>query len=252
MISDVAVVVTTFASAHWLLILISFLAGQLTRNYLHNGLYHYPGPILASLTDWWRFWDVYGRRPEVTHQRLHAMHGDVVRLGPNTLSFADPKALGTIYGLNKGFSKVSGHIPVGVPLANTQTQRAQSDFYVVQQSTVKGHSLASLFSTTDNAFHSRFRRCVNAAFSMSSLIQYEPFVDKTTKVFLRQTQRLFAGKGAGCELTRWLQFYAFDVIGEITYSKRHGFIEENKDIDGIISYLGNLFLYVAPVSYARE
>lgn len=86
---------------------------------------------------------------------------------------------------------------------------------------------------------------------MSSLVQYEPFVDNTTKVFLQQTQRLFAGRTAGCELTRWLQFYAFDVIGEITYSKRHGFIEENKDIDGIVSYLGKLFLYVAPVSHGR-
>jgi cytochrome P450 len=118
----------------------------------------------------------------------------------------------------------------------------------VQQSTVKGHSLASLFSTTDNNFHSRFRRCVNSAFSMSSLVQYEPFVDNTTKLFLDQTSRLFANKASGCDFTRWLQFYAFDVIGEITYSKRHGFIEKNEDVEGIVSYLSNLFLYVAPVS----
>lgn len=44
-----------------------------------------------------------------------------------------------------------------------------------------------------------------------------------------------------------MQFYAFDVIGEITYSKRHGFLEENKDIDGIIDYIAGLFNYVAPV-----
>jgi hypothetical protein len=38
------------------------------------------------------------------------------------------------------------------------------------------------------------------------------------------------------------------VIGYITYSKRHGFIEGNKDVDGMIGYLGHLFSYVAPVS----
>lgn len=124
----------------------------------------------------------------------------------------------------------------------------QSNFYVVQQSVVKGHSLASLFSTVDNDFHSQFRRCVNAAFSMSALVQYEPFVDNTTKLFLDQTERIFARNPDGCDFTRWLQFYAFDVIGEITYSKRHGFVERNEDIDGIIAYLSKLFLYVAPVS----
>jgi hypothetical protein len=61
---------------------------------------------MASLTNWWRFVDVYKRRAEVTHINLHKKHGDVVRLGPNTLSFADPKALKAIYGLNKGFTKV--------------------------------------------------------------------------------------------------------------------------------------------------
>ena len=84
---------------------------------------------------------------------------------------------------------------------------------------------------------------------MSALVQYEPFVDNTTKLFLKQTENLYVEGGAkACDFTRWLQFYAFDVIGEITYSKRHGFIEHNEDIDGIVSYLTKLFNYVAPVS----
>lgn len=96
----------------------------------------------------------------------------------------------------------------------------------------------------------QFRRCVNSAFAMSALVQYEPFVDNTTKLFLKQTEKLYVDEGGeakACDFTRWLQFYAFDVIGEITYSKRHGFIEHNEDIDGIVSYLTKLFNYVAPV-----
>ena len=81
---------------------------------------------------------------------------------------------------------------------------------------------------------------------MSTLIQYEPFVDSTTDIFLSQTKKLYSA-GQSCDFAKWLQFYAFDVIGEMTYSKRHGFIEENKDIDGIVEYLGGLFDYVAPV-----
>lgn len=82
---------------------------------------------------------------------------------------------------------------------------------------------------------------------MSTLIQYEPFVDSTTELFLSQTSKLYADAGESCDFARWLQFYAFDVIGEMTYSKRHGFLEENKDVDGIVDYIANLFNYVAPV-----
>lgn len=78
----------------------------LLSNYFNHGLNKYPGPVLARFTNWWRVLDVYGRRPDITHLELHRKHGDIVRLGPNSLSFANPKTLKTIYGLNKGFTKV--------------------------------------------------------------------------------------------------------------------------------------------------
>ena len=91
---------------HWPSVALVGVALYFTLNYLNHGLNKYPGPTMASLTDWWRFFDVWGRRPDITHLALHRQHGDIIRLGPNTLSFADPKAIKTIYGLNKGFRKV--------------------------------------------------------------------------------------------------------------------------------------------------
>lgn len=92
---------------YWQLILPVVLVAYLARNYLNKGLSKYPGPFLANFTDGWRFIDVYNRRPDITQLALHRKHGEVVRLGPNTLSFSDPAAIKTIYGLNKGFVKVS-------------------------------------------------------------------------------------------------------------------------------------------------
>ncbi|KAL8948154.1 MAG: hypothetical protein Q9222_005631 [Ikaeria aurantiellina] len=132
-----------------------------------------------------------------------------------------------IYGLNKGFTK--------------------SDFYPVQQALSKGSRLPSLFSTTDERYHAQLRRSVNSAFSMSAMVQYEPFVDDLITRFLDQTENLFSSKHAVCDFAQWLQYYAFDGIGAITYSKRHGFIDKNEDIDGMVSYLGRLFSYVAPI-----
>ena len=93
-------------AAHWALALTAVTLAWLVRNRYHHGLNKYPGPFLASITDWWRFWDVYGQRPEVTLRNLHAKHGDIVRIGPNTLSFSDPAVLKQIYGLSKGYVKV--------------------------------------------------------------------------------------------------------------------------------------------------
>lgn len=93
-------------SQHWLAVCFGGLLIWGLKNRYKHGLHRYPGPFLASITDWWRLVDVYGRRSEVTHRALHKKYGDVVRLGPNTLSFSSPKALKTIYGLNKGFNKV--------------------------------------------------------------------------------------------------------------------------------------------------
>lgn len=82
---------------------------------------------------------------------------------------------------------------------------------------------------------------------MSSLVQYEPSVDIVTERFLDQTEALFSSKNAICNFAQWLQFLAFDVIGQITYSKSHGFVDRGEDVDGMVGYLGRLFSYVAPV-----
>ncbi|KAL4980057.1 hypothetical protein BDW66DRAFT_156696 [Aspergillus desertorum] len=208
-------------------ILLSLFLLYLAQQYFNNDLHRYPGPILAKFTDLWRFLDVRGRRPELTHIALHRKYGDVVRLGPNTLSFASPSDIKVIYGLNKGFTK--------------------SEFYPVQMAVSKGEPLPSLFSTLDESFHANLRRSVNHAFSMTSLVQYESMVNETVELFLNQTAALFADTGKACDFARWLQFFAFDVIGSITYSKRHGFLEKNEDIDGILKSLARIFDYAGPI-----
>lgn len=56
---------------------------------------------------------------------------------------------------------------------------------------------------------------------MSSLMHYEEFVDQCADVFFQRLGE-FAGQGMQFNLGTWFQFYAFDVIGEITYGQRFG------------------------------
>jgi len=121
----------------------------------------------------------------------------------------------------------------------------------VQQQAVSrdGHLLQGMFNTTDEKYHSKLRRAVNHAYAMSTLVQFEPLVDSTTTEFLRQLSERFADRPEKvCDFGEWLQFYAFDVIGELTFSKRLGFIDRGVDVDNIIANLEKALGYFAVVS----
>lgn len=97
---------------YWPIVLVSLVAGYLVNNKYWKGLNKYPGPTWAGYSNWWRLRDVSKKSHHWTTLALHREHGDIVRLGPNVLSFADPRAIKTIYGLNKGVYKVISTITV--------------------------------------------------------------------------------------------------------------------------------------------
>jgi cytochrome P450 len=59
----------------------------------------YPGPIAAKASDWWKVYIELWKKESMTNvlTRLHRQYGDVVRLAPNELHFANPKAYHDIY-----------------------------------------------------------------------------------------------------------------------------------------------------------
>jgi hypothetical protein len=223
---------------------------SIASRYRHD-LARFPGPRLASLTDFWRVWHVRSNRDRVTTADLHAVYGDVVRVGPRKISFANPQALKDIYGINKGYTKVKN-----IPRTSVKAidQQPQSRFYTVAAGVSKGIAVPSLFSMLDETHHAKLRRTVNNIFALTTLVQYEPFVNSTITVFLDQLDKRFAGKDGPegvIDFPLWLQFYAFDVIGELTYSTRHGFLDQGRDVDGIIAFLNRYMRYfgvVGPVS----
>ena len=172
-----------------------------------------PGPFLAKFTDYWRLRTVWRRDSHDVYLALHKKYGDLVRIGPNCISVCKPDIIPTIYGIGKGYVK--------------------SGFYEVWQNMVNGKRVASLVFTTDEALHARMKKPIAAAYSLSTLKEFEPLIDSTTAVFLSRLDKLFAETGKACDLSTWLGWYAFDVIGELTLSKRLGFLERGEDVEGI-------------------
>lgn len=92
------------------------------------------------------------------------------------------------------------------------------------------------------------KKPIAGIYSISNLMSFEPYVDKTISFFFSRLDELFVEKGETCDLGTWLQMFAFDVMGELTFSKRLGFMERAEDVDGIMASIWAYFYKTSPVS----
>ncbi|RMD39760.1 hypothetical protein DV735_g5373, partial [Chaetothyriales sp. CBS 134920] len=215
-----AITVQTVLAVVALLVLASKIASYIR-------LCHIPGPFLAAVSDIVRFRWVLGRKAHRIHIAVHEQYGDLVRIGPNAVSVGDPREIAQIYGFTGKFKK--------------------SDFYSVILPMSKGKILPGLFATQDEGIHSMLKKPIAAIYSMTNLVQFEPAVDSTIRCFCDQLDARFAQPQAPCSFSDWLQYFAFDVIGEITFSSRLGFLETGTDVENIMADIWRFFEYVGPV-----
>ncbi|KAL4813267.1 cytochrome P450 [Aspergillus spinulosporus] len=213
-----------------LAILVLFILRLLWRRF-GSGLRGIPGPALAKCTRLWKLHSVWKGDHHLTEINLHRQHGPLVRIGPRHVSVADPKAIPVIYGLNKGFTKTG--------------------FYPIQCISWNKKPQMNLFSTRDEQFHRDQKRPVANAYSMTSLLELEPAVDSCTTLFLSRL-REFADRKRAVDLGTWLQYYAFDVVGEFTFAKKLGFLEEGRDIDDMMAGIQGILAYASLIGQIPE
>jgi cytochrome P450 len=212
---------------HGLVVCISLIGLYLLHNWYGRGLHRFNGPFLATLSSGWRVWDVWRRGDQVPYLYLHRRYGVVVRIGPNRLSFQDPTAVKDIYGPNGGLIQ-------------------KSDMHMVAQQTSRGEAFQTLFATKDAVWHNNLRRKVNSAFSMSTMVQYEKYVDETVSVLLEQLEGRFATSegfaASSLDFPAWMHFYTEDAVTNVTYGKRMGFLEKG-DAIGLLAATNKMLLY---------
>lgn len=92
--------------------------------------------------------------------------------------------------------------------------------------------MESLFTTRDSEEHKLLKRPVAQWYSMTSIRSLEYLVDPCSHLF---TDAMTDLQGEVIDLGTWVQWYAFDVIGAITFGSRFGFMETRKDVQGVIN-----------------
>lgn len=105
----------------------------------------------------------------------------------------------------------------------------------------QGEVMDSLFTTRDPAHHKFLKSSVSQIFSMTNMKNFEIFADECTRIFMDAMLDL---EGEPLDFSKWLQWYAFDVIGSLTFQRRFGFLEQRTDVDGMIGKIDIGLQYV--------
>ncbi|KAJ5363950.1 cytochrome P450 [Penicillium cataractarum] len=223
-ISDLQVQYSDWTALAAIILALTIISSSLATAF-KTGLRSIPGPFLARFSSFYRLVKVSKGDAPIFYRQLHEKYGLIVRTGPNTVDISDPKAVPVIYGINSKFLK--------------------SAFYDTFSPFFEDKVMPSMFTIRDPAGHQALRRPVAQKFSMSSIKSLELFADECTKIFVDAMKDL---EGQQVDLGAWLQWYAFDVIGAITFQRRFGFMEKREDIQDMIAGLESGLKYAGIVS----
>lgn len=188
-----------------------------------------PGPVLARLSRVYYLHGVWTGSFHHTNLAVHKRYGPVVRLAPNLYSLDSPLAIKAIYSISSNFAK--------------------SDWYDGWRHPDPNKN--SIFPHRDVRKHAELRKLFQGLYSLSTIVTYEGYVDECTDILTRRLQE-FARDEKPVNLGHWFQCYAFDVIANITYSERFGFLDTGEDVGGVFKSLWTSMWYSSLIGIYPE
>lgn len=137
-------------------------------------------------------------------QSLHEKYGEVVRISPDELSFAEPSAWHDIYQTRPLLPPPVLEIPGSLPNMN---------------------------STLDTEYHQRVKKTFSTGFSERALQSQEPIVQNLTDLLIKRLQGLAkdAEKGSQeIDILEWYSFATFDIIGDLLFGESFHALETSE------------------------
>lgn len=187
----------------------------LYRLFLHP-LAHVPGPFLAKLTGLWRDAGYRRGRWHEDILEIHQKYGRVVRIAPNEVSVVDEWAMKNLYG--------HGH------------NALKTEWYSVWD---PPQTAPQLFSALDKKVHGFLRKRVSGAYSMSSILKYEKYIQACLDLLLAKLHK-YAGQGP-VDMSDWTNAFAFDVVGELGYGSQLGMLRTETDVNDLRRNIFDVF-----------
>ncbi|KAK3687839.1 cytochrome P450 [Podospora appendiculata] len=217
-----------FVAAHWLLLLTSVVAARILYKRYASPLRKYPGPFLASFSRLWKVISIAKGNTHLEHIELHRKYGPIVRIAPNELSLASPEAARTLLSAGKRFFK--------------------TPFYGV----FPPPENPDIFTETREDVHAQKKRVANVPYSMAAMQQLSPFINDTVELLARKIEEHISTNAGVFNLGDYLHYFAFDVLGEVAFSRSFGFLAEGRDVDNAIKTIDNSQTYNGIVGQIPE
>ncbi|KAI0965915.1 cytochrome P450 monooxygenase-like protein [Xylaria arbuscula] len=183
--------------------IVVYYAVQAAYLLFSHPLAKYPGPKLAAITELWGIWEFSTERVPFTLYDLHKKHGDIIRIGPNELSFATLEA----------FQDIHGHVSKG------KGRFLKTEFYDNDDPTPR------VTGARDPEVHARQRKSLSHAFSAKSLRGQEEIVQSYVDGFTRQLARRGNNGQTALDMSETFNWLTFDVIGDLSFGEPFGGVE---------------------------
>ncbi|KAF2095477.1 cytochrome P450 [Rhizodiscina lignyota] len=180
-------------------------------NLFFHPLRNVPGPFLARIS---RLWTRIGNYNGVKAHRIHAAHqryGNIVRVSPNELSFADPAAVREIY-MSDAFAK------------EETFYRAKRVFHEEM-----------IMSLRDQDAHKARRKMLSRGFSQAAMLDFESTIADKTQVLMDQWARLGAD-GKPVDVYPWCLWLGFDTVYHLMFDEDPGSLRQGRAPD-VMKYL---------------
>ncbi|KAF4626682.1 hypothetical protein G7Y89_g11474 [Cudoniella acicularis] len=191
----------------------SYTTTLVTSMLIYRAFFHplraFPGPLSLKLSKFSHvFYIAKKSRNYIFAGELFKQYGEFVRIGPNELITTSPQAVAAILGPGSKCSKSPWYDSVIYPNKSLNLER-------------------------DRVAHDKRRKIWDRAFNVKALREYEGRVIGFTDELVAQ---LHANSGKAVNASRWFNFFAFDIMGDMAFSKSYDMLKTGEQ-HGMIKLL---------------
>ncbi|PNS17594.1 Isotrichodermin C-15 hydroxylase [Sphaceloma murrayae] len=185
-------------------------------NLFFHPLRSYPGPLLNRASQIPFALMLMRGKPSWEVMELHKKYGDVVRIGPGELAYADPQAWKDMMGHRK----------------STHPENVKDLRYV---DLPFGPDIVN--SERDD--HRRYRRILAHGFSSQFLMDQQPLIMSHVDNLIAQLRKRAPGSNP-FDMTAWYNFTTFDIIADLTFGKPFGLLDAGEYHPWVSAIFGSL------------
>ena len=108
----------------------------------------------------------------------------------------------------------------------------------------------NLMSERDPKRVAAIRANVGAAYTMTNILRNESYIDRTVSLMEERVSQA-SRTGKAMDFGSWIHFLTWDIMGEVTFSRRFGFLDQARDVGNALSNTFYLALYVTSMGYMQ-